>query len=75
MTDLLASIIDDALAQAGELPELDAVRAEVWASDLVALAMEAGPDGPARVIDALVAAGGPGPAAALWAIDAIADGV
>ena len=75
MTDLLASIIDDALAQAGELPELDAVRAEVWASDLVALAMEAGPDGPARVIDALVAAGGPGPAAALRAIDAIADGV
>ena len=37
--------------------------------------MEAGPDGPARVIGTLVAAGGPGPAAALWAIDAIADGV
>ena len=75
MSDLLASIIADARAQADELPELDAVRAEVWASDLVALALEAGAGGPDAVIAALAEAGGPGPAAALWAIDAIADGV
>ena len=75
MSDLLASIIDDALAQADELLDLDAVRAEVWASDLIALAAEAGPDGPDAVIRAMAEAGGPGAAAALWAIDAIADGV
>ncbi|MEM9465375.1 MAG: hypothetical protein AAGA90_08365 [Actinomycetota bacterium] len=75
MADLLTSIIDDALAQADELLDLDAVRAEVWASDLVALAAEAGPDGPDAVIRALAEVGGPGPAAALWAIDAVADGV
>lgn len=75
MSDLLASIIADAVAQAEELRDLDAVRAEVWASDLVALAAEAGPDGLASVIRALGDAGGPGAAAALWAIDAVADGV
>ena len=75
MSDLLASIIDDALAQADELVELDAIRAEVWASDLVALATEAGPDGLHGVIRALGDAGTPGAAAALWAIDAVADGV
>ncbi|MEM9201499.1 MAG: hypothetical protein AAGC53_07555 [Actinomycetota bacterium] len=75
MDDLLASILSDALAQADGLLELGAVRAEVWASDLMALAAEAGPDGPTAVIEGLSQAGGAGPAAALWAIDAVADGV
>lgn len=75
MEDLLAPIVADALDQAAELVELDAVRAEVWASDLAALAAETGPDGIARLVDALADAGGPGAAAALWAIHAVADGV
>ena len=75
MEDLLASIITDALDQAAELPELDAVRAEVWASDLTALAAETGPDGIQRLIDALADAGGPAAAAALWAVHSMADGV
>lgn len=75
MDDLLAPIITDALDQAVELVELDAVRAEVWASDLVALAAEAGADGLDRLIGALADNGGPAAAAALWAIHAVADGV
>ena len=71
MDDVLASIIADALGQAEELPLLDAVRAELWASDLMALAQEAGPEGLDQVIAALVAEGGPGPTAALWALDAM----
>lgn len=75
MEDLLAPIITDALGQAAELLELDAVRAEVWASDLVALAAEAGPDGVERLIGALADTGGPAAAAALWAVHSMADGV
>lgn len=75
MDDLLAAIVTDALEQAVELIELDAVRAEVWASDLAALAAETGPNGVARLIDALVDAGGAPAAAALWAIDALVVGV
>ena len=44
MDDLLAPLLADALTQAAELPALDAVRAEVWASDLIALADELGDD-------------------------------
>lgn len=75
MEDLLASIIADALDQAAELLELDAVRAEVWASDLTALAAEAGPDGISNLIDALADTGGPAAAAALWAVHSMAAGV
>ncbi|MEM8705701.1 MAG: hypothetical protein AAGE98_04545 [Actinomycetota bacterium] len=71
--DALAGLVADALIQAEELPELDAVRAELWASDLVALAAELADDGPGVVVDQLAAVGGPGPAAALWAIDAVSD--
>jgi hypothetical protein len=73
--DLLASIISDALDQAAGLLELDAIRAEVWASDLTALAAETGPDGISRLIAALVDAGGPAAAAALWAVHSMVDGV
>ena len=69
----LASLIADAIEQADELPDLDAVRAEVWAADLVALAAEIDPEGPAAVVEALAVAGGSGPAAGLWAIDAVSD--
>ena len=69
----LASLIADAIEQADELLDLDAVRAEVWAADLVALAAEIDPEGPAVVAEALAVAGGPGPAAGLWAIDAVSD--
>ena len=69
----LASLIADAIEQADELLDLDAVRAEVWAADLVALAAEIDPEGPAAVAEALAVAGGPGPAAGLWAIDAVSD--
>ena len=69
----LASLIADAIEQADELLGLDAVRAEVWAADLVALAAEIDPEGPAAVAEALAVAGGPGPAAGLWAIDAVSD--
>lgn len=75
MEDLLTPIIADALDQAAELPDLGAVRAEVWASDLVALAAEAAPDGVERLIEALADAGGPAAAAALWAVHSVADGV
>jgi len=73
--DLLDSIISDALDQAAELLELDATRAEVWASDLTALAAETGPDGISRLIAALVDAGGAAAAAALWAVHSMVDGV
>ena len=73
MDPSLAQLITDAVEQSAELPELDAVRAEIWASDLVALAAEIDIDGPAAVVDALAEAGGAGPAAALWAIDAVSD--
>ena len=69
----LASLIADAIEQVDELPDLDAVRAEVWAADLVALAAEIDPEGPAAVVEALAVAGGSGPAAGLWAIDAVSD--
>ncbi len=69
----LASLIADAIEQADELLNLDAVRAEVWAADLVALAAEIDPEGPAAVVEALAVAGGSGPAAGLWAIDAVSD--
>ena len=69
----LASLIADAIEQADELLDLDAVRAEVWAADLVALAAEIDPEGPAAVVEALAVAGGLGPAAGLWAIDAVSD--
>ena len=75
MDDLLAPLLADAVEQASELRELDAVRAEVWASDLVALAAETGPDGVHRLIEALAATGGSAAAAALWAIDAVTGGV
>ncbi|HAB58955.1 MAG TPA: hypothetical protein DCE75_13000, partial [Acidimicrobiaceae bacterium] len=52
----LAALIADAIEQADELPDLDAVRAEVWAADLVALAAEFDLDGPAAVVEALAVA-------------------
>lgn len=75
MDDLLAPLLADALTQAAELPALDAVRAEVWASDLIALADELGDDAVARLIDALVAADGTAASAALWAITSVTDEV
>ena len=38
-----------------------------------ALAAEIDPEGPAAVVEALAVTGGPGPAAGLWAIDAVSD--
>ncbi len=75
MEDLLAPIVDDALVQADELRHLDAVRAELWASDLAALAAETGDDGITRLVAAIREAGSPASAAALWALDAVIDGV
>ena len=73
MDDRLVLLVSDALAQAEELRGLDALRAEVWASDLVSLAAEVHRDGPEDLIEALRGAGGPAAAAALWAIDAVSD--
>jgi len=73
VNDLLASIIADALGQADELLNLDATRAELWASDLIALALEASPEGPSQVAAALAEVGGAGPIAALWALQALTD--
>ncbi|MEO0492984.1 MAG: hypothetical protein AAF081_06180 [Actinomycetota bacterium] len=73
LTPLIDALIADAIEQADELLELDAVRAELWAADLVALAAEIAGDAPAVVVEALATAGGPGPAAGLWAIDAVSD--
>ena len=75
MDDLLASVISDALAQADDVIDLGAVRAQVWASDLVALALEAGPDGAAAVVDALIQRQTPATSAALWAIDSVVGGL
>ena len=75
MEDLLDSIISDALDQAAELLDLDATRAEAWASDLTALAAETGPDGISRLIAALADAGGAAAAAALWAVHSMVEGL
>lgn len=74
-SELLAEIIGEALSQADELLELDGPRAEAWASDLVALALETGPDAISELIKALEAMEGAGAAAALWSIASIVDGV
>ncbi len=73
--ELLHIIVADALAQADELLELDGPRAEAWASDLAALADEAGPNGLAELVASLSDAGTAGAAAALWALDAVTDSV
>lgn len=39
--DVAGDLVDDVLAQADELPGLDAARAEAWGSDVIALAVEA----------------------------------
>ena len=75
MDDLLDSVLSDALAQADDLIDLGAVRAQVWASDLVALALEAGPDGASAVVDALIQLQTPATSAALWAIDSVVGGL
>ncbi len=76
LDDLLAGVIADALAQADALIDLDGPRAEAWASDLAALAAEAGgDDGISTLVQALASVGGAGTAAALWALDAVAGAV
>ena len=77
---MLATIVDDALLQGEELVDLDAPRAEAWASDLLALVDELDDDdAEARLVAALAAAGTDASAAALHAIGGIApsllDGV
>jgi len=72
---LLDVIVADALEQAEDLLELDGPRAEAWASDLAALADEAGPGGLAQLVERLRDAGTPAASAALWALDAVTDGV
>ncbi len=73
--DLLDQIVVDAVAQADELIGLDAVRAEAWASDLAALALEAGEDGIERLVVALSRLGGRSAAAAVLALDAVVPGL
>ncbi len=74
-SELLAEIIGEALSQAEELLKLDGPRAEAWASDLAALALETGPDAISELIAALQAREGAPAAAALWSIDSIVGGV
>jgi len=75
VNDLLAPIISDALDQAEALLEADVVQVEAWASDLVSLALEADPTGLDAVVAALIDAPGVGSVAALWALDALVDGL
>lgn len=68
---MLTTIVDDALLQAEELIELDAPRAEAWASDLLALLDETGADATTDFVETLAATATAAAAAALHAIGSL----
>ena len=68
---MLTTIVDDALLQAEELIELDAPRAEAWASDLLALLDEMGADATTTFVETLAATATAAAAAALHAIGSL----